>query len=436
MREKKIVPIEDAVRTTWNSADPSEWDRLRVETKKVDCNDVPLGELRAYLEARPELFQRVMESRSNILSGAELVDAYPELRPEIISGLLRKGEVMNIISGPKSYKSWLVQSLCLRIASGGMFLDRFKCNPGRALVIDNELHRETTAFRFKTSLHAHDLPAEVMKRVHFLNLRGQLKDIYSLENMIARIPKGYYSVIVLDALYRFFPERTDENDNGQMAQMYNAIDKYAEMTDCAITIVHHTSKGAQGHKSIADVGAGGSAITRATDTHLILREHEQEGVMVIDAAVRNAVKISPFCVRWQFPMWTPADDVDPEELKGRTKDTGAERAEKAQEQAAVQARLDDWVQRITEPMDTNQLYALGEEIGLPKWSEHALRKTIRQMSACKRIRVVRPAMGRISAQYLRSDLQTPMATADVAETAQNEPSTDTYEEFDAEPVPF
>jgi hypothetical protein len=48
---------------------------------------------------------------------------------------------------------------------------------------------------------------------------------------------------------------------------------------------------------------------------LVLRQHEQKDVAVLDAAVRSWPPLSPRCVRWTFPVWTPDDSLDPAELQ-------------------------------------------------------------------------------------------------------------------------
>jgi hypothetical protein len=48
----------------------------------------------------------------------------------------------------------------------------------------------------------------------------------------------------------------------------------------------------------------------------VLREHEEEGVFVMEAAVRSFPPVDPLSLRWSFPMWSPAGGVDSKQLKG------------------------------------------------------------------------------------------------------------------------
>jgi hypothetical protein len=184
------------------------------------------------------------------------------------------------------------------------------------LIIDNELHSETSANRIPKVMRARGIPMdEIADRVFVANVRGRLKDIFGLGEYFQQLPPGRFKLIALDAFYRFMPRDSDENDNGTMAQVYNHLDCFAARLGCAFALVHHSSKGNQSGKSVTDVGAGAGSQSRATDTHLILRPHEQDDVVVLDAAVRSWPPLSPRCLRWTFPVWTPDDSLDPTALR-------------------------------------------------------------------------------------------------------------------------
>src|SRR5690606_25080638 len=121
------------------------------------------------------------------------------------------------------------------------------------------------------------------------------------------------------AFYRTLPRDTDENDNGAIASLYNLIDYYAGRLKCAFVLIHHTSKGNQAGKSVTDVGAGAGSQSRAADTHLVLRPHEDEGIVVLESAVRSWPPMAPQALRWDWPLFTPTDEVDTSALLGAAK---------------------------------------------------------------------------------------------------------------------
>lgn len=259
---------------------------------------------------------RSSEDHLPIQTYGQLIRDFPQLRKPVIDGLLREGETMNVIASPKVGKSWLVTDLAIAVATGGTWLDQFICEPGNVLIIDNELHCETSANRLPKVARARGVAdSKIADQIHIANIRGCLRDIHNLKRSLEGIAPETYKVIILDAFYRFMPRDTDENDNGAMANIYNDLDNLAAKLKCSFVLVHHSSKGNQSGKSVTDVGAGAGSQSRATDTHFVLRPHTQDGVVVLDAVVRSWRPVDPLCLRWAFPVWTPDWTLDPSELK-------------------------------------------------------------------------------------------------------------------------
>ena len=233
-----------------------------------------------------------------------LIAAYPQLRQPIVGGLLRAGETANVIADPKRGKSWLAYGLALSVCTGIKWLDTFPCYPGRVLVIDNELHPATLAHRIPIVAEAMGIAAdEYAENLDVLCLRGQLLDLYGIALALEAVEPGTYHLVILDAFYRSLPAGTKENANEDSTALYNLIDKQTARLNCAWVNVHHASKGSQATKSVTDVGAGAGAQSRAADTHLILREHEEKGAVVLEAAVRSFQPVKPLCLKWEFPLW-------------------------------------------------------------------------------------------------------------------------------------
>lgn len=246
---------------------------------------------------------------------ASLIACYPELRPPVIEGLLREGEVINIVAPPKVGKTWLVHSLALAVAAGTPWLG-MPTRGGRVLIIDGELHGETLSHRLAAALDAAGASGAVAREnLEAWSVRGQRLAIGDIEGLLAEVPFGKYRLVILDALYRFLPPDGEENSNETMTQVYNAVDALAAKLGSAIVLVHHSTKGAQAGKAVTDIGAGGGAQSRAADTHLVLRQHEEEGALVVEAAVRSWERLPPFVIRWADPGWVLAQDLDPASVR-------------------------------------------------------------------------------------------------------------------------
>jgi hypothetical protein len=270
----------------------------------------------------------------DVLRASALLAAHPKLRPSIIDGLARKGETINIVSVSKVGKSWLGYTLLLSVAVGWRWLQRFSCEKGRVLLIDNELHRETLARRLSTTAEAMGLTdTDWRESVDIISLRGQLVDWYGLSDVIHQLQPNTYKFALADAFYRFLPKGVDENSNAEIAGIYNLIDNYTEYLGAVWCNIHHTSKGDQSQKSITDVGAGAGSQSRAADCHLILRPHEEDNVVVLEAVVRSFAPVKPLAIRWEYPLWTAADEIDPRRL--RQSQTAKKQQQQAEDEGAI-----------------------------------------------------------------------------------------------------
>ena len=294
--------------------------------------------IREYERQRPfptpwsdgEILKRLRQAEQRCVRGAavsrcpvpnpptfeELEADYPELRAPVICGLLRHGETMNIIASPKAGKSWLAGDLAITLASGRDWFGIYPTTPGPVLLIDNELHKETVKYRIAKVRDARGISnSEFARKLRVECLRGRLVDIKAMEEYFEHFRPGQFQVLILDSLYRMLPAGIDENDNAAMSQVYNAIDRYADMLQASFVLVHHSSKGSQSGKSVTDVGSGAGAISRAADAHLILRPHEEPNCAVFESAVRSWPPVEPRVFRWSFPVWVPEDSLDPARLK-------------------------------------------------------------------------------------------------------------------------
>lgn len=274
---------------------------------------------------------------------------------------------MNVIASPKVGKSWLVLDLALAVATGRPWLGAFETERGDVLIIDNELHCETSANRIPKVINARGIDLDqAADKIHVANVRGDLRDIFSLSGVFQKLEPGRFKLIVLDAFYRFMPKDSDENDNGTMSQVYNHLDAFAARLGCSFVLVHHSSKGSQSGKSVTDVGAGAGSQSRATDTHLILRPHEVDNVIVLDAAVRSWPPLESRCLRWSFPVWEPDDSLDPTALRPerprRKTTTESSPAKLAKAQWDVQRFVDSFVSQTPKTIAAIIRAAIAEDL--------------------------------------------------------------------------
>jgi hypothetical protein len=249
------------------------------------------------------------------------------MRECIIEGLLRRGEVGNFIASTKTGKSWFALMLLICIATGREWLGR-RVARGNVLLIDNELHSETIENRISAVRFAMQIePDEHRERFEYLSCRGDWISIQDLiEGIPAKHPPGSLNLIVIDAKYRLFGNGLQENSNDDQTTFHNMIDKFAGVMNCPIVLVHHSTKGDQAGKAVTDIGSGGGSQARTVDLHMVIRPHQQPGLAVLDATLRSFIPVEPMTLRWNWPLWTVADDVEPELQADRSRSDSRQEA--------------------------------------------------------------------------------------------------------------
>jgi hypothetical protein len=92
---------------------------------------------------------------------------------------------------------------------------------------------------------------------------------------------------------------------------------YADLRDANCGIQDHSSKGNQGEKGVTDGGAGAGSISRAADSHMFLREHEDEGHVVVDAVARSWPPPASVVIGRPNLLWEIVPGADASRIKGR-----------------------------------------------------------------------------------------------------------------------
>lgn len=422
-----------------------EWNKLS-KLKKIDMNDLACmfnaETILDFLDNTPT--HVVSWAGSPFVSLGSLYDECPVLREEVITGLLRRGEIMNIVAAPKSKKSWLAGNIAMCCIGGGCIFDKpqFRCvkTGEKVLVIDNELHRETIAQRGRDFSEAMNVPQSVAgASIDYLCLRGGLIDIYQLEGLIANIRPNTYSIVILDALYRFYPEDFEENSNAAMARLYDRLDHYADRLNSAFICIHHTSKGSQASKSITDMGAGAGSQSRACDTHLAIQPHQEDGVYIIEAVTRSFKPVSSFCARFRWPVWHDEPNADPTLYAWMKRPKDADGAAglgswKDREMARIRTFFRD---EVKTEMTRDQILTLGKPHKFSPWHKDRLTTLLPNLIKESVIREVKEKVGPIAATYIAcTPTDPPAAQEPPKQAAQKDPEPDSapVDVIDGEPV--
>lgn len=304
LSEDKVLEL---VRT-WNSRNPEPLgdDEIRATVRSAQTKGTPRADKPPLVDANEHYAQYAFENEKPALikpiAVNELIKLHPKMRPYVIDGVLRNGETANVIAASKTGKSFLAAGLAWSIATGTPWLGH-NVEQGKVLILDNELHPETLSHRLRDVADSMQIDFEQHPdNVEVINLRSLGIDLMTLRHKVS-IEPGRYRLVVVDALYRFIPLGVSENDNAAMMRLYNVLDELADEWQSAIAVVHHSSKGAQGDKVVTDVGAGAGAISRAADTHIVIRPHNESDLSVMEIVCRSCKSPEPVSIKYEYPLW-------------------------------------------------------------------------------------------------------------------------------------
>lgn len=234
---------------------------------------------------------------------SEIWKNLPDLAPELIHGILRKGHKMLLSGGSKTGKSMLMIQLAIAIASGGHWLNRY-CEQGKVLYVNLEIDKASFARRIAEACEKRSITVDqIQKNLKIWNLRGHSTTLDKLApKLIRRCAKENYTAIIIDPIYKVM--MGDENKAGDMAQFCNQFDKIASQLNCAVIYVHHFSKGEQGKKASIDRASGSGVFARDPDVISTVTKIESDGdpAVRVEFTLREFPEIPPINAWYRYPI--------------------------------------------------------------------------------------------------------------------------------------
>jgi hypothetical protein len=250
-----------------------------------------------------------------------LGDNLPTKPAELVKGILHQGSKIIVGGTSKGRKTFALLDLAISVASGTPWWG-FETIKGPVCYINFEIQEPFFAGRTQDICRAKGINL-APNMLHAWNLRGHGEGI---ENMVAELlfvlRLRPWVLIIFDPIYKALGNR-DENKAGDVASMLNQLERIAVHTGAAIGFGAHYSKGNQAAKESIDRIGGSGVFARDPDAILTMTAHEEEDAFTVDTTLRNFSPLSPFVVQWKWPVFTRADDLDPEELKQPKKNKGS-----------------------------------------------------------------------------------------------------------------
>lgn len=263
-----------------------------------------------------------------IQDGAEFSRKEIKKAPVLIDGLLKQGSKMVLGGSSKSFKTWTLLNLGLSVAYGKSFWSH-AVQQGKVLYVDLELDEEDLQFRKNKIERAMEIEEPIPGQFDVLPLRRKLSQWRKLsknsgapvdpfQKIVDQVNASgkEYSLIILDPLYKFLGKR-NENDAGDMGDLFADIECLADDTGAAVALGVHFSKGNQAMKEAMDRISGSGVFARDPDSVLVMTKLEQDGCFAVEASLRKFKPLESFSVRWEEPLMVRDNSLDPSNLKGK-----------------------------------------------------------------------------------------------------------------------
>lgn len=249
-----------------------------------------------------------------ITSAADFVAVERAEPVQIVRGVLRAGQIGILSASSKAGKTWSLMAAGFAVATAGRWFG-WDTAQGRVLYINAELPDYDLEARLEVLADALGLDG-LPDGLDVWHLRGRSMTIPQLLPAILRRQRerGPYALIMPDPLYRFGQGR-DENDNAVQALTMAELNELAERTTAAVLAAHHFSKGNKAGVDHLDRASGAGMFARAPDLIATLTAHKEPDCYTLESTCRSFAQPGQVVVRWKYPLWSVADELDPADLK-------------------------------------------------------------------------------------------------------------------------
>src|SRR6266404_1664850 len=231
--------------------------------------------------------------------------------PVIIDGILYQGGKMIISAPSKAYKTWMILELLFCVANGFDWWGR-KTRQGPVLLLNFELPDWDLRRRLERICEAYN--AGDVANIRVVHLRGRNFKLGDLNALADQLRSERYSLIIIDPVYKLLAG-LNESDTGDIITFCNAVEAFAASLSASIAMTHHFSKGNASAKDPVDRASGSGVWARDPDSLLTLTPNESEDCYTVSAILRSFPPIPEFVVRWQYPVYTSALEINPENLR-------------------------------------------------------------------------------------------------------------------------
>lgn len=289
----------------------------------------------------------------------------PETPPVLIAGILYQGGTMLVAGPSKARKTFTLLDAGLSIASGLPWLG-WNTQQAVVLYLNLELPPHLMAARLSAICQKREVtpPASLV----VMNLRGHGTDIDTIKRELPKFMAAFkVGVVIIDPHYKVSATSgMEENSNDDQGCLLAELEALCGNAGAALIIAHHFAKGLAADKNAIDRASGGGVFARWPDAFMSMSNHQEEGAMTVELALRAFAPVKPFGIRWVYPVWERDINLNPAQLQR----AGAKNLHPAEELLA----------KLTDGMTGPEW---GEAIG---WKDTTYRTKRKELTATNRVR--------------------------------------------------
>ena len=250
---------------------------------------------------------------NQIMSAADMLATYTEYPPAVLEGLLRERQVMSIIGGSKTCKSWLALDLAAAAATSGSWLGFQAVKPFNVLLIDGENERATITMRLRHILRCRNNLSETDDAMQRIDIISTMDNPTTLDKLAGTLPRDRYGLTIVDPIYSFLPDGASELDDADMRALCKAMTRVKVRTGAALVFTHHTPKGSQRGRRAIDMASGSGVLGRFPQVSVAFtpnENNEHEAMMVPISRTFPPTPTTPMYRDAENPIWTRSTGGD------------------------------------------------------------------------------------------------------------------------------
>lgn len=223
----------------------------------------------------------------------------PEPVEWIVPGVFaRKG--IAIVGGLQATsKTWMALDLALAVASGTLWVNKFRTYKSKVLYIEQERFKGETQRRLIQLIRGRGLDPAVLDCLELVNgTHFKLNEPQSAAEFSELLTQSAPELVIIDSFSTF--HSVDENVKAAIQPVMEAVKKLREAHSCAFIFIDHESKAAYSTEAKADPNAGTISGSQAklavVETILTVRTASEGASMVFPTKSTLGKQVEPFAI--------------------------------------------------------------------------------------------------------------------------------------------